>query len=145
MRKLIILIAIFLASCASTPTGQTRKVQGEKYREVEKRLGPLKLYTTWEKKPSQWELMQLTLKRPAKWLLTMCLPLALVLTAATLANTGGMQKLTGPGAVLCGLSAIGAAAWIMAVTWVLVLIPIVVIPTALWMWKWRDRGFKWMA
>lgn len=146
MRYVILMCSILLTTllgCHTLPTGQVKQVGRDTYEEVQNMLGPFPGWKEWQKKQTRAEKVQQEISAPAKWILWISLPTALVLAAITIANAGGLQKTTGPLAVVAGLTSAGAALWMLLSAYaILILLGTLIIGVA--MWKAKDRGLQWV-
>jgi len=135
------LVALF--GCLSVPTGKVRKVGKDTYTEVRKEVPGLPFlgYSRWEKKQSPMEETKKILQAPAKWTLYVAVPVSLIAFALTLVSQAPpIQKKAGSVAILGGLVCAGATAYLLATTYMWLLIVALVAAGAALMYNYKDRG-----
>jgi len=144
----VLLIAIMLGivSCGSLarPDLGSKKVAGTRYiAEQPTLLGKPVGEPRWVPLPSKKEKLVNQLQAPAEWTLKIALPLGLLSFAVMLMiGSPGVMKIAGTAAAVFGVMSVGATAWLMATTWLLLLIPLVVVALVLGYLATRGKSLR---
>lgn len=131
MIKTIILVAtLCLVGCSTIPRPDLgkKRVAGKTYvYEQSTLLGKPVGKPRYVEQESNGDKLRAQLQKPAVWTLSGALPLGLLLGAVMMVGVGTpkMMKWVGSASAVLLLTSIGAAAWLMATTWLLALIPLV--------------------
>lgn len=151
MRYFIVISLIILAGCSSIPRPDlgTKKVAGDTFVAKETTLlGKPMGRVTWEKKPTKLDTVTTTMQTPAKWTLKIVVPLGFLSGAMMvgfmtfLTPNPRLMKLSGTIAGLCLVVAVLASAWIIASTWLLITIPIVIVAIVILYSKTKGKSLK---
>ena len=141
MAAIALLGAIY--GCHSVKTGRSRDIGGKPHVEVRRQAPglPFLYYTAWNPVPSKADETRNTLRAPARWLLWVAMPIAIISFALTLVSQAPpVQKLGGTISVVAGLCCAGATAWLLATTYMWLLVVALVGAAAALMYNYKDKG-----
>jgi len=127
-----LLFVIVLAGCSSIPLPDegTVKKAGKTYMKHQPTVCGMPIgKPRYEEVPSKLDRLRNKIQKPAIWLLGIMLPLGIISGAVMVVGVSNpvVMKYAGIVCFIALLSAIGAAAWLLATTYLLVLVPIVAI------------------
>jgi hypothetical protein len=98
----------------------------------------------YERVPTKMERTQETVRRPASWLLFICLPIGIIAIAASIVLTNPIwSKRCATVALIALISAVIACAWLLLSTYVLLFIPLVCVFVVWCYTKTKGSGIKW--
>ena len=140
MKKLI-LLCLFMVGCMSVPTGEVRKVDGKKWVEVQKSIGPMKLYKTLEPSPAWHAPILKQAAAPARALLWIAIPGSLIaIGLMAVSRCPLVQKRLLSLAMVLGATIPLCWAIMLATASPLTFIPIVAVAMFLVYYAFRKRG-----
>lgn len=123
-----------ICSCSTIPLPDMgkKKVNGKTYvAEQSTLLGKPVGEPYWKEAPSKADKLTATLQKPAIWLLSLSLPIGLVSLAIMVVGVSNpmIMKRVGTVGAICLVTAVLCGAWLLATTWLLLIIPVVVVLT----------------